>query len=143
MTFRTKLVCNLTDEEYRRCSALTQKRIGQSGMRAWLRWLRKFEQKPRRARVWLVEQDEQLIGWALTYGTTRREGEVDCTWAHVYVRAKFRRRGIGTRLLRSVLEREPDAVVSPYTYYSRAFYLANGFTELISGTQLRRPRIRS
>jgi GNAT superfamily N-acetyltransferase len=143
MTLRTKLVCNLTDEEFQRCSVLTQKRIGQSGMRAWLRWLRKFEQKPRRARVWLVEHEGQLVGWALTYATAGRQGEVDGTWAHVYVRTKFRRRGIGTRLLRSVLEREPDAVVSPYTYYSRAFYLANGFTELVSGAQLRRPQIRS
>jgi GNAT superfamily N-acetyltransferase len=141
MTLRTKLVRNLTDAEARRCAALTAKRVGQTGMRAWLRWLREFEPKPRQARVWMVEDKGQLVGWALMYYRREpAEHEVPGPWAHVYVRTRFRRRGIGTRLMRAVLDHEPGVVVSPYTYPSRAFYLANGFSELVSGTQLRRPR---
>lgn len=73
----------------------------------------------RHARVWLVEEGEQLLGWALVFNT-------DCVPPdlHVYVRRACRGRGLGRRLVRAAAGRYDQLVVHPWDERSASFYEA-------------------
>lgn len=151
---RTKLVKNLTPEEYKKLRHLTKPRM-KGGMRDWLNFL--YDHPTIRTwgasspRVWWYERDDgQVQAWSLMHFVAqlhdvkkaKREGWTEDDlgwWGNVYVRASERRKGYGSRLLAEMTAKHPDLHVSPYEWGARGFYVANGFTRLLTAYSLVRP----
>jgi GNAT superfamily N-acetyltransferase len=119
-----KYVAQLTSEEYKQCRRLT---LGAEGMlQKALQDVYAYEHKhvPRGycrkrppAQVLLVREREtlRLVAWCLVDGYG---------FAQMYVRARYRRQGLGTKLLRKLMQLRPDARVCPHDHISRAFFRA-------------------
>jgi GNAT superfamily N-acetyltransferase len=117
---RSKLLKNLTDEEYKRCYYLNFRHNGM--MQSSLSWERKNH--PSTARAVMVEEDGNLLGWALIFGANPgRQREV-----HFYVRKQYRRKGVGTILMKKVWHHTSphEMRVDPHDSASSGFFNAMG-----------------
>lgn len=104
---QTKLVKNLTDEEYQRCYSLNLR--GEGEMRDQLRRLRNDPQ----ARVYMLREQDQLIAWSLVFDKC----------AHFYTRRTHRRKGLGTRLVNRIHKDHNWPVVYAHDDASEGFFL--------------------
>ena len=112
MEIRSKLVRNLTAEEYKACWRLN---MGPRGsMRMNLESAREGYHEG--ARVVMAMENNVLMGWALLFV------EAGVPVVHTYVRASCRRKGVGTRILKRVQRLSPEAKCCPWNRVAKAFY---------------------
>jgi len=110
MRTRTKLIRNLTADEFARCARLN---MGNSGsMHSTLMDMR----SSREGRVVMLEDGDELLGWAMIFPHTRGPQ------LHLYVDPNKRRKGYGSRIMKRVLKVEPEAQVYPWNDTARSFY---------------------
>lgn len=106
---------DISPEDYRKCSTLNAGSRGQ--MRSDVAFLHRT--KCKKTKVCLVKNEaDLLLGWALCfpkYGFRYPE-------AHFYVRAKYRKRGIGKILMREVLKDNKKVRVCPHNIQSGVFF---------------------
>jgi len=105
---QTKLVKNLTDEEYRACRFLNLRGNGE------MHWnlARLRNEKNANARVYMIKEGGKLIAWSLVFG--------DC--AHFYTRSTHRRKGYGTRLVKKVNKEHDRPVVYAHDETAQEFF---------------------
>lgn len=113
----TKLVKNLTPDEYARCARLNLRFDGY--MQEDLQ--RERHDKESSARVVMIKDTESdmLIAWSLAY--PHNEGMV----THYYTRKTYRRQGYGGRLIKAVQKFAPKPIVVPGDEQSRLFFKAH------------------
>lgn len=113
----TKLVKNLTPDEYARCARLNLRFDGY--MQEDLQ--RERHDKESSARVVMIKDTESdmLIAWSLAY--PHNEGIV----THYYTRKIYRRQGFGGRLIKAVQKFAPKPIVVPGDEQSRLFFKAH------------------
>ena len=119
---KSKLVGNLTPDEYKACHRLN---MGHRGTMVY-RLEESRKRAPRRSRAIMIEDEEGLLlAWALLfpygYGM-RRKSKVPPKLVHIYVRSSCRRRHLGTRLLCASRRYIEHPEVSPWDARSGAFY---------------------
>ena len=99
-------------------------------------WMENHLREEQRWRCWVAEQNEQLIGavWLQLVEkipNPRAETEYHAYLTNFYVAETVRGRGLGSRLLRNVIEwcaaRDVHAVILWPTQRSRSLYQRNGF----------------
>lgn len=110
----TKLVKNLTPEEYRRCARLNLRFDGY--MQEDLS--RERRDKNSSAKVVMIRDtdSDMLIAWSLVFPY---EGKIA---SHYYTRKTYRRKGYGSRLIRAVQKIAPKPVVFPGTDENLPFF---------------------
>jgi L-amino acid N-acyltransferase YncA len=108
-----RLAWRLTEREYRQCSQLTLRYDG-----VMLEALEEAHDMHDDVPVIQVrDMNRRLLGWAILIPTFSDLMEV-----HVYVRARDRRRGVGTLLMRRAERIVGGVGVRPWDDVSRAFY---------------------
>jgi GNAT superfamily N-acetyltransferase len=128
----SKLVADLSATEFEACSRLT---LAKGEMRKRLAEVYELRGKPdlrqsgkrllRRQRVLLVTMNGKLVAWALVFlGNTCHSHESPCPLVQMFVSPHYRRRGLGSILVREVMERWPRASFCPWDDRSRAFFAA-------------------
>jgi GNAT superfamily N-acetyltransferase len=113
----SKLVRNLTPDEYKKCKNLNFREGGH--MMYDLPWAKK--KHPDRARVVMIkDESNRLLAWCLAYpGADKYEGEFITQY---YTRVKFRRQGYGDRLIKHIKKHTKYPVVLPHDRASRNFF---------------------
>lgn len=109
MQTKIKYAKNLTPLEYKQCKSLNFRQSGDM-----LYALPRARNNG--SRVIMIHDGEQLVAWALLVPYTNYyEGQF-------YVRASYRRRGLGKRLIKKALKIHPDIRICPHDYRSAAFF---------------------
>ncbi|UMO76339.1 acetyltransferase [Streptomyces phage Tomas] len=111
----TKLVRNLTPDEYQKCKNLNFRYEG--CMMYDLPRVRR--QQPKDAKVVMIKEAEsgKLIAWCLAYRNASGQYETQ-----YYTRVAYRQKGYGSRLMRHVKKFADKPVVMPHDYRSRKFF---------------------
>jgi GNAT superfamily N-acetyltransferase len=123
---RVRKLGNLTDQQYKAC---LKTNLGERGkMRQTFQRL--HYRHPNDAWAFMVwsEDDTELLGWALvfpsefdTHYDPRWEGKLPYT-AYLYVTPKYRRKGIGRRIMRRIIRHLGVPRVIRWNTTSAAFY---------------------
>lgn len=119
----TKTIPDLTPEEFQACCTLTLAGFGGYGsMQPRLKKLRRAEDRDSFA-TFLKDDEGEIAGWALTF-----RDRMQVQWrnkgynTYFFVHPEMRRRGIGTKLYRSVRRRFGIVRVHPWSEESRGFF---------------------
>jgi GNAT superfamily N-acetyltransferase len=112
----SKLVRNLTSEEYDKCKSLNFRYNG--CMRYDLPMARK--NYPDKARVVMIKEADsgKLIAWCLAFP----DSDSDNFLTQYYTRVAYRRQGYGARLVRQVSKHVGKPIVMPHDRRSRSFF---------------------
>lgn len=105
---QTKLVKNLTTEEYRLCRSLNLRENGDMAYQLY----RLRRDKNDKARVYMIKEDGRLIAWSLVFDYC----------AHFYTRRTHRRKGLGTRLVNRVYRDHHGLVVYAHDEVAQGFF---------------------
>lgn len=106
-----KGLSDLTPQERRTCRSLSFRENGQLN-----EWLTDERGKP--AKVVLAKDGERMVGWGIVCTDKNKS-------SGYYVRASERRKGIGTKLLKTARSIEPTLAVYPHDTASTAFFDKN------------------
>ena len=105
----SKLVKNLTDEEYKQCYSLNMREAGE--MRYSLSGLRKGGGD---ARVYMLKEDgKKILSWALQFNDSS---------AYFYTRAAYRRKHLASRIMKKMLRDNKAIRVYPHDEISKEFF---------------------
>jgi len=113
----SKRVQDLSDTEFQECSRLNYGTSGEMWYR--LNDARRESIRAEESQALMIrDRQGKLIAWALLFKDRYcRSYEV-----HFYVPQKYRRQGLGTKLVDAVKRREPKAMVKPWNKASKAFF---------------------
>lgn len=122
MRITTKRIDNLTAEEFARCRELTLGRLGEMQDEADTQRYDAAEILPQyRARVYMAWDGDLMVGWAMSFCEDRAFGGHERT-VYFYVHPTYRRKGIGTKLMRAATRHHGEVIVCPHDHVSGQFF---------------------